>query len=222
LFGKGKPESAPPSGKGFVPVERVKELSSKGFSEPEIIDVLRKEGYSPEEIDKAMTEALKTAVTEEEKAPAKLPTLEEIKTEAPTPAAVTLPGAAEPEAPAEAPTAPAEYYYPAEEYSPEEIVEPIIEEKTSEIERKLLEFKTQYSNLDRKIGEIRHRLDLLAKGRTREEEELLTKIDVLKDNLEEISGKVSSLEKAFKETLPALIESVRALSDLVQRLKKEV
>lgn len=221
MFGRGKPETAPPSGKGLVPVERVKELSSKGFSEPEIIDVLRKEGYSPEEIDKAMTEALKTVVKEEEKKPTKLPTLEEIKTEAPAPVATTLLGA-EPEALTEAPTAPVEYYYPTEEYSPEEIVEPIIEEKMSEIDRKLLEFRTQYSNLEKKIGEIHHRLDLLAKGRTRGEEELVTKIDLLKDGIEDISGKVSSLEKAFKETLPALIESVRALSDLVQRLKREV
>ena len=42
LFGGGK-EEAPPLGKGNVPTDRVKDLSSRGFSEPEIIDVLRKE-----------------------------------------------------------------------------------------------------------------------------------------------------------------------------------
>jgi hypothetical protein len=39
--------------------------------------------------------------------------------------------------------------------------------------------------------------------------------------MNEVNMRMASLEKAFKETLPALIESVRSLSDLVQRLKRE-
>jgi hypothetical protein len=34
--------------------------------------------------------------------------------------------------------------------------------------------------------------------------------------------RIAGLEKAFKDALPALIESVRALSDVVQRMKKLV
>jgi hypothetical protein len=41
----------------------------------------------------------------------------------------------------------------------------------------------------------------------------------LKDLIEEMNVRLESLEKAFKETLPALIESIRALSELTQRLK---
>jgi len=45
LFGLGskkEPEKGPKIGKGFVPTDKVKEMSSKGFSEPEIVDALRK------------------------------------------------------------------------------------------------------------------------------------------------------------------------------------
>ncbi len=54
-FGGGGEETGVALGKGFVPVNRVKELSGKGFSEPEMIDVLRREGYSAEEIDRAFS-----------------------------------------------------------------------------------------------------------------------------------------------------------------------
>jgi hypothetical protein len=60
LFKKKEPETMT-TGKG-APIDRVKDLSTRGFSEPDMIEVLRKEGYNPEEIDSALTEALKEGV----------------------------------------------------------------------------------------------------------------------------------------------------------------
>ena len=52
--GKKNPEKANMSpGKGFIPVDKAKDMSSKGFTEPEIIDSLRKEGFNAREIDSA-------------------------------------------------------------------------------------------------------------------------------------------------------------------------
>ncbi|MEM5776888.1 MAG: hypothetical protein QXJ06_00375 [Candidatus Aenigmatarchaeota archaeon] len=73
--GKKEPEKPPMLGKGFVPTDKVKDLSKKGFSEPEIIDILRKEGFSSEEIDRALTQSLKIGITGEEQ---ELPTLSTI------------------------------------------------------------------------------------------------------------------------------------------------
>ena len=57
--------------------------------------------------------------------------------------------------------------------------------------------------------------------RSETEEKILNKIDSFKDTLNDVNARMSSLEKAFKEALPALIESVRSLTDLVQRIKRE-
>lgn len=55
----GKKEKA-----GKMPaMERVRSLSAQGLSEPEIIRTLRTEGYSPSDVDRAMKEAIKTAVS---------------------------------------------------------------------------------------------------------------------------------------------------------------
>ncbi len=210
-------------GKGFVPADRVKQLTGKGFSEPEIIDILRKEGFSSEEIDRALTQALKIGVTGEE-GTGQLPTLRDLQAQPTTTQEgsqlFNLPTGHH-EEPASQQPAYQDYYQQQEGYSAEELVEAIVEERMMELDGKLGEFREKYSNLERKISDIHHRLEILGKSRSQRDEVLLTKIDSMKDSLSEIEGKMSSLEKAFKDVLPALIESVRSLTDLVQRLKRE-
>lgn len=199
-------------GKGFVPVDRVKEMSSRGFSEPEIIDVLRKEGFSAEEIDRALTQALSTTITGEAKPMVKeepkLPKFEEIIKEASSPQAPVAPET----------SLPPEYYAP---YPTEEYVDYIVQTRLSEVNEKISEFSLKYSELEKRIMQINEQLTELLKTRTSEQQALLNRIDSFKENIEDLNVRFAGLERAFKETLPALIESVRALSDLVQRLKKE-
>jgi len=217
LFFKKKPEVMPALGKGFLPTDRVKELSSKGFSEPEMIDILRKEGFSAEEIDKGLTEALRAGVTgppaptftppapqPAAEAP-RLPTLEEIAPKAQMPVM--------PET-----SLPAEYY---QGYSPEEYLDYVLRERMGEIDERISEFISKYGEIERKMAEIHEQLSFLSKAKVSEEQILMSKIDSFKEAVDDVSARINSLEKAFKETLPALIESVRALSDLVQRLKRE-
>lgn len=212
-----KKKEEPVVGKGEVPVERVKEMSSRGFSEPEIIDVLRKEGYSPKEIDQAFSLVLKSNIGEEKskkekkeakKEEIKLPTLQEI-----------VPKPVEPEIPET--TLPQEYYqYSAEEYA--NYIDSIVQARVSEVSGKITELSAKYDEVKKQIEKIVEQLGEMTKERVGEEKRLLNRIDSFKESLEELNIKVGSLERAFKETLPALIESVRALSDLVQRIKKGI
>lgn len=229
LFFKKEPEVMPATGKGFLPTDRIKELSSKGFSEPEMIDILRKEGFSPEEIDKGLTEALKSGVIGPQK-----------PTETPTPVATPAPTAPTPSytEPVETPKLPTleeltpkatepvipQTSLPAaysEGYSPEEYLDYVLRERMAEIDDRISEFMRKYGEVEKKMAEIHEQLSLLSKARVTEEQLLMSKIDSFRESIDDVSARINSLEKAFKETLPALIESVRALSDLVQRLKKE-
>jgi len=113
-----------------------------------------------------------------------------------------------------------EYYYP-ETYESEEYVQTLVKERVQDIEEKIGDFSVKYGELDSRIQQIYEQLSLLTKKKPGEEQLLSTKLDALKDMVDDVSTRLNSLERAFKETLPALIESVRALSDLVQRFKKE-
>ncbi len=208
-------------GKGSMPVERVRDLTGRGFSEVEVIDVLRKEGYSPEEIDNALTHALKFAATtpqpqqqgqmDYQKSEPALPTLEEIipKTQQQTP---QIPETSLPQ----------EYYqgyqqnYPTEEY-----VDYVVQARMGEINQRITEFSVKAQEIERRIQEVSDRINEIMSLRNAEQTQILSKIETFKEGAGDIEIRIGGLEKAFKETLPALIESVRGLTDLVQRFKRE-
>ncbi|MEM5853165.1 MAG: hypothetical protein QXG39_00965 [Candidatus Aenigmatarchaeota archaeon] len=208
-FLQQKPESVKK-----VPIDRVKELSSRGFSEVEIIDILRKEGYSPEEIDSALTEALKfgvSGISPPSEGPVNLPKLEELE---PKQAVAEVPETSIPE----------EYYYTSQPYQQpyptEDYIDLIIRERTAELDDKLREFTLKYSELEKRFSELKQQLEELIKSRSTSEQLILARLDEFKSLLSELEIRVAGMEKAFKDALPALIESVRALSDVVQRMKK--
>jgi uncharacterized phage infection (PIP) family protein YhgE len=206
-----KKKKAEVIGKGFIPIDRVREMSSKGFSEPQIVETLLKEGFTVDEIDKALTQALRTSVSgpTEKKEEVKLPTLEEIVKEEKMPEVPEKPLA----------ESYPEHYPEAERYSTEEYVDYLVQARVSEIVEKIKEIDLKYSELEKRIENVRSQLDEILKARSEEQKQILSRIDSFNENVNEMSIKVSGLEKVFKETLPALIESVRALSELVQRLK---
>ncbi len=223
-------------GRGYVPSDRVRELMEKGFSEIDSIDVLRREGFSPDEIDKALTNAVKEGVVgnsryqqpqqqnfdsysnfrgqsenasfpqRREPASFKLPTIEDLhghKEEMPDMPETSLPE---------------EYYqgYPTEEY-----IDYIVQERNQDIVDQINTFNVRNKELETRLREMAERVKELSKVRTDDQQVVLRGIEDLKSELTDVNTRMASLEKAFKDTLPALIESVRALSDLVQRLKRE-
>jgi hypothetical protein len=211
IFKKKEPETMP-MGKG-MPIDRVKELSGKGFSEPDMIDVLRKEGYSPGEIDSALTEALKMGVSgvtppaqpQQEQMPL-LPALQPVE------AVQNIPIMPET-------SLPQNYYQ--QQYPTEEYVEYLVRERMGGVDEKINEFTIRYEELEKRMQTVWDQLNTIATGRSTEQQQILQKLDVFKDSLVEMETRMGSLEKVFRETLPALIESVRALSDLVGRVKRE-
>ena len=216
-------------GKGYAPADRVRQLMSRSFSETDVIDVLRREGFSPDEIDTALTQALKGGVRGEQGAPFQeqsafpsrqeqfqqeqqqqptslLPTVEDIKPR--QPAQLIVPET----------SLPAEYYqsYPTEDY-----IDYTINERMTDVQQSMNEFAIRYNELEKRLDEISNRLNMIVQGRSGEQQTIISKVEGASEGMEDISSRLASLEKAFKETLPALIESVRALCDLVQRMKRE-
>lgn len=213
-----KEHNAPEKG---APVNRVRELTSKGFSELEVIDVLRKEGYSPEEIDNSLSQALKGGIVSQQfpqqkpqpkeaaQEGPKLPTLEDI-----APQRLEMPEM--PESSGEQ-----EEYEQQETYPTEEYIEYVVKEKMSEIKKSIDDFALKSKDLEKRIDNVHEQINILIQTRTTEQTQLLNRIDGFRGSMEDIEIRLGGIEKAFKDTLPALIESVRALSDLVGRVKRE-
>ncbi|MGC9200440.1 MAG: hypothetical protein ACP5F8_00540 [Candidatus Aenigmatarchaeota archaeon] len=201
------------------PIGRVKELSSHGFSEPEIIDVLRKEGYSPKEIDIALSEALKEQIKkvetietrEEAKSEEKLPTLEEIaeKTKPKQEPALT-----------QYPQTQDLTQYQSQQYSWDDFfnyIDYLIQSRINELKKDIENVNAKYLETERRINELSASIKEVITSKTEEERKILVELDKLDNDIKELSTKISTLEEIFKEILPALIDSVRSLSKLVNK-----
>jgi len=229
FFGKKKSEVL--SGRGSTPTERVREMASRGFSEPEMIDVLRREGYSALEIDNALSDALKIGVNPEHQPTPQpqpvqqqiqkqnipqqnleLPTWDEISRQSPRSEPEQLPQIPET-------SLPDEYYT---EYPNEEYIDFAIQTRMGEIDDRMKDFKTMNENVEKKMDDLKTQLSQLSKLEGGGDKEIKSRLEGLNETITDLDGRMSGLEKAFKDTLPALIESVRNLSELVQRFKKEV
>ena len=206
-------------GKGTIPVERVRDLTGRGFSEVEVIDVLRKEGYSPGEIDNALTQSLRFAAGSEtrpepqeySRSEPALPTLEDI---------IPKQQQQSPQIPET--SLPQEYYQSSQQnYPTEEYVDYVVQARMGEVTQKITEFSVKAQEIERRIQEVSDRISEIMSLRNAEQTQILSKIETFKEGVGDIETRIGGLERAFKETLPALIESVRGLTDLVQRLKRE-
>lgn len=243
-FSKKKPKEQVIPGKGFVPVDRVREMAARGFSEPEMIDILRREGFSADEVDKALTQALRMGVTGEQEQtqqsqqpqwqpayqrqptqerqrqpePQKskepehasgLPTLESIGAQ---PTQESMPQIPETSLP--------EGYY-SQQYSNEDYVDYIVQQRMAEVTEKVREFESQYQALQKKIQDLSEQLKSALTKSSPVQSQISSKMDSFAETVTDMDNRLSGLEKAFKETLPELIDSVRTLSDLVQKVRKE-
>jgi len=191
------------------PVERVKELSSHGFSEPEIIDVLRKEGYTPQEIDIALTQALKEKLEPpsmilEQKKEEKTQSIEEIAKRL-QPEQQTIPQIQQPQF---------QQQYTWEDYF--NYIDYLIHSRISEVNKELEKFNFKYQNLEKRIEEINQIIRHSSMTKEEAYSQILRKIEELKPSINEISQRISVLEELLKEILPALIDSVRSLTKLAQ------
>jgi predicted transcriptional regulator len=91
----------------------------------------------------------------------------------------------------------------------------------NQINQRINGFSVRQKELEKRIIEMNERLKDTLNVRSGEQQQIITKIDSFSETVSDVNMRTANLEKAFKETLPALIESVRALSDLVVRIKRE-
>ncbi|MEM5821086.1 MAG: hypothetical protein QXP34_02055 [Candidatus Aenigmatarchaeota archaeon] len=235
LFGSKKETKV---GKGEIPVEKVKNMLNRGFSEIEIIDQLRKEGYSPEEIDKALTQAInevKLAKQSIEPMPQQFTSQQPLYQTASQPiTSQQQPFQFQSQQPSQPqfsiqnqPSSTIETNLESNKeilenidyVSLEEYINYIIRDRVSELNRRLMEVNLKFKELEEKILNIREEMERATKENKDDLSKILNEIRLNRDNINDLAIKIDTLSKTLKELLPSLVESVRLLGEIVQKLK---
>jgi len=236
FFGRKKEEIK--VGKGFVPVQRVKEMVERGFSEIEIIDTLRKEGFSAEEIDKALTEVYKDIVarqvTQSAQTPqniqvqpvqqvqnVSLPQIQQVPIQNQNIQSVLQTQQTQPVQQVEVKKEIKEEKLPTYEdiVSLGEYIEAFVRERMEEYNKRLMEITLKFKEIESKISELDSKISETEKTRKDEIDRIFGEIRNIKNLINDAIIKVEVLTNTVKELLPSLLESVRLLSEIVQRQK---
>lgn len=235
LFGTKKESKI---GKGEIPTEKVKTLLNRGFSEIEIIDLLRKDGYSPQEIDKAliqavneiktmqlqpqqtsqMSQAIETSKSRLQQSQSSIQETKDTSQQVSSqqPQIQTLAQSQSTQIIEQK----SEAQQPQIDYiSLEEYIEYLLREKTQEINKRLMEINLRHKELEERILNLRNEIEDMSTKSKEDINKILNEIRITRDNINDLSIKVEALGKTLKELLPSLIESVKLLSEIIQKLK---
>ncbi len=111
--------------------------------------------------------------------------------------------------------------FEAPEITLEEVIEGIVAERWEEFEERLANFEKRDLQLGQQIQDSRKKIDELEKLLKAKEDTFSGKLDSFGDSVENIESRIGSIEKVFKQFLPELIENVKTMSQIVEKVKKK-
>jgi hypothetical protein len=228
--------------KVYVPVDLVLSYSSQGLSENEIKDRLCAQGFENDLVDKALRIALKEKVTSE--LPQIAPPQQQVHVPQPMshtmeisrhpmpmgypPERIVSPDEPRQLPPEEAakpftfePAAAQLPESPIGEITIEEIIEGVVDERWQEFEERLVDFEKRDMLLQAQIEDLRKRLKEIDMLLREKEKGLVGKLDEFGGSVENIEGRIGSIEKVFKDFLPELTQNIKNMSELVDKIKEK-
>lgn len=199
-----------------IAASRALELSRQGLSEADIISAMQAEGYGFEEIDAALNEALKTEVSgpqQEGEQDYGLRKGFDFTNMQASSARETL--APLPQEGLQAMQLTPEEIINRKFEELEEMLESLIEEKVGKTMDAISLQKDKLQNLELKLKDIDESLENFQKSVDsvkKQMDDTKNEIDV---KLSEFEPRLNSLEKAFKDVIPNIVDSMRELKEIV-------
>lgn len=99
----------------------------------------------------------------------------------------------------------------------EEVVEAVVEEKWKQLEFRIDAIEKRFDSVNERLHDIDLQMRTIKESGTAASGGIEGKLDQYNENLDQIDARIGSIEKAFKETLPSMIESVRAVNESLQK-----
>ncbi|MFH1105594.1 MAG: hypothetical protein V1731_00060 [Candidatus Aenigmatarchaeota archaeon] len=217
------------------PVDKVLDLSNQGKSEAQVSESLKGEGFAPADINKAYAGAVRSAVSGPAAQPRQFAPMSQSAREPVT--QFEIPSQKYEEYPLEPQQETVEVQERA--WTPEvpdtgimgiappsageleEIVESVVDEKWKELQDRLEDMHERLDMMEAKITNLDVQINTFKDAGSSERSVIESKIDEYKDGIEGIESRIGSIEKAFKETLPSMIDSVKSVTEVVEKLRAQ-
>ncbi len=203
-------------------LEFVMQLERQGLNDVEIIAKLQEQGLSAQDINDALNQSrVKSAVASEEEMQPSIMTKPAVEEEEVAPSPMKK-KAAQTAQPAE------EYQY---EYAPaqggigvetiEEIAEEVVNERFNEIKKRVGEIVEFKQLVNSRIAEVDDRLKRIESTIDKLQLALLGRVQEFGQDVKYLGSEMQVMEGAFGKILNPLIDNIRELNRITERIKEE-
>ncbi len=103
----------------------------------------------------------------------------------------------------------------------EEIIEGIVAEKWQSFEEHLERLRKRDDELQKQIMDLRKEIESIREAMRKSEETFIAKLEEQGEQVASIGARIGSIEKVFKEFLPELTESMRIITDALEKSKQQ-
>ncbi|UCC91634.1 MAG: hypothetical protein JSV39_05005 [Candidatus Aenigmatarchaeota archaeon] len=103
----------------------------------------------------------------------------------------------------------------------EELAEVIVEEKLRGMNERFKTIDTQFQQINRKMDTLSGEINMIRSEKSGEVKGIEDKMESYFKSIDGLNGRIESMEKALKDSLAPMLESLRSLSDVVKSLKEK-
>jgi prefoldin subunit 5 len=102
----------------------------------------------------------------------------------------------------------------------EEMIEGIVEEKWNLLEKDIGEMNEKFNTVNEKIRKLEEAIQRLQELRKTEKDEIRANLAAYRESVAEMTMKIDSIEKAMKDTLTPMLQTLRSMSEAMKSIKK--
>ena len=197
-----------------IPVEQVKSMRQQGITDDQIVETLQRDGYKSTQIFDAMTQADMKPATEVKQVTDDFPDIAGSIANKPAPHAQPMP-VVETD------------FEPMPDFNPnvggeniQEIVESIVDEMWSELEKDVQKIVDWKNSTEKKINSMQEEMKLMKDQFDKLQTAVLGKVGDYDKNIMNVGAEIKALEKAFSNIMPEFTDSVSQLTGIVDNMKK--
>lgn len=103
----------------------------------------------------------------------------------------------------------------------EELAEVIVDEKLRDIRGEMKSADARFTQFNSRLETLSAEIDKIRSEKSGEVKGIEQKIDNYSTHIDEMNGRIESMEKALKDSLSPMLESMRSLSELVKNMKEK-
>ena len=103
----------------------------------------------------------------------------------------------------------------------EELAEVIVDEKLRDVRERFKAVEAQFQQVGRRLDSVSDEINRMRMDKSGEIKGIENKIDSYYKGMEGVNSRIESMERALRDSLSPMLESLRSLSDLVRSMKEK-